>query len=298
MACTKYLGAQEAGKGLLLCGIGDDALAPLKKQYINFGNSTIHSIIQHLREKRAIKMTTSQKFEHKLEGYGKQWDPTTSIKAYFTGLNKFRTSLADRSIATSIKEMTMAAGMRMWESKMFTKDQMVAWDNKPAAQQTWQNLQDYFTEKWLEQRQYSQATAKHLWFKDAALVAQELAAAEEEGETNAMMFTFLQEQHKAQLELMVAANEQVMDAMFERMNVLIAGHGKAADKVTATIPNSNTGRASSTTNRNEKRCINCGKFVFHNPETCYELETNASKHYPDGNRARMPVRRSDRDWKG
>ncbi len=47
-AYTKYLGAQEAGKELLLYGIGNDALAPLKKQYINFGNVTIHSMILHL----------------------------------------------------------------------------------------------------------------------------------------------------------------------------------------------------------------------------------------------------------
>jgi hypothetical protein len=121
----------------------------------------------------AIKMTTSQKFEYKAGGYRKQWDPTTSIMANFTGLDKFWTSLADHSIATSIKEMTMAAGARMWESKMFTKDQMVAWENKTIGQQTWQNLQDYFTEKWLEQRQYLQANTKHLHFKDAALTAQE-----------------------------------------------------------------------------------------------------------------------------
>ncbi len=43
-----YLGAQEAGKKLLLYGMGDDALAPLKKQYINFGDATIHSMILHL----------------------------------------------------------------------------------------------------------------------------------------------------------------------------------------------------------------------------------------------------------
>jgi hypothetical protein len=81
MVYTKYLGVQGAGKELLLYGIGDDALAPLKKQYINFGNATIHSMIKHLCEKMAIKMTTSQKFEHKAEGYGKQWDPMTSIMA-------------------------------------------------------------------------------------------------------------------------------------------------------------------------------------------------------------------------
>jgi hypothetical protein len=57
-------------------------------------------------------------------------------------LDKFQTFLANCGVAASIKEMTMAAGARMWESKMFTKDQMVTWENKTAAQQTWQNLQE------------------------------------------------------------------------------------------------------------------------------------------------------------
>jgi hypothetical protein len=35
---ANYLSAQEAGKELLLYGMGEDALAPLKKQYINFGD--------------------------------------------------------------------------------------------------------------------------------------------------------------------------------------------------------------------------------------------------------------------
>jgi hypothetical protein len=172
--------------------VGDDALTPLKKQYINFGDSTIHSMTLHLREKTVIKMMTSQKFEYKAEGYGKQWDPTMSITAYFTGLDKFGTSLTDHGISTSVDEMTMTAGARMWESEMFTEDQMVAWEEKNPAQQTCQALQDYFTEKWLECPQYSQSTAKHLWFKDAALAAQEMAAAEEEGETLAKMFALLQ----------------------------------------------------------------------------------------------------------
>jgi hypothetical protein len=48
MAYADYLGLQEAGKELLLYGVGNDALAPLKKQYINFVDSTIHSMILHL----------------------------------------------------------------------------------------------------------------------------------------------------------------------------------------------------------------------------------------------------------
>jgi hypothetical protein len=46
-------------------------------------------MILHLGKKTAIKMTTSQKFKYKTEEYGKQWDPTTNIMAYFTGLDKF-----------------------------------------------------------------------------------------------------------------------------------------------------------------------------------------------------------------
>ncbi len=67
----------------------------------------------------------------------------------------------------------------MWQSKMFTVDQMVAWENKPTAQQTYAALQAYFTEKWLECKQYSAMMAKQLRFKEAALLAQEKAAAKE-----------------------------------------------------------------------------------------------------------------------
>ncbi len=200
---------------MLLYGVGADALALLKKQYINFGDVTIHLMILHLQEKTAIKMTTLQKFEYKTEGYKTPWDPTMSITAYFTGLEKFKNSLADCGILTSVEEMTMAAGSRMWESKMFTKDQLDLWVNKPPTNQTWQALQDYFTEKWLERCHYLQATAKQSRFKDAVLATQEQVAAEEEGKALAMMFALLQEQHKMQLKAMATANQKAMEAMFK-----------------------------------------------------------------------------------
>ena len=69
-------------------------------------------------------------------------------------------SPGDRKIATSKEEKTMAAGALMWNSEMFTEDQMVAWDTKTVAQQTWAALQTYFTDKWLERNQYSAMTVK------------------------------------------------------------------------------------------------------------------------------------------
>ncbi len=155
-------------------------------------------------------MTMSQKYEYKTEGYRTPWDPTTSITAYLTGLEKFKNSLADCGISMSVEETMMAAGARMWESEMFTNDQLVLWENKPTANQTWQVLQDYFTEKWLERCQYLQAMGKHSRFKIAALAAQEQVAAEEEGEVLAMMFALLQEQHKMQLKAMATANQKAI----------------------------------------------------------------------------------------
>jgi hypothetical protein len=68
---------------------------------------------------------------------------------------------------------------------------MVAWENKLTAKQMWNNLQIYFMEKWFKRHQYLAAMAKQFCFKKAALAAQEQASAEEEGETQAMMFALL-----------------------------------------------------------------------------------------------------------
>jgi hypothetical protein len=106
-----YLSVEEAGKELTLYAISDNAVAPHKKQYIGFRDTTILQMIDHLRLKTAIRMTTAQKFEYKR--YNMPWDPTTSITAYFTQLDHFQVSLGDRCIATRDQEKTMAAGAQM-----------------------------------------------------------------------------------------------------------------------------------------------------------------------------------------
>ena len=105
-----YLSVEEAGKELILYAGSDDAVAPLKKQYIGFGNTTLLARIDHLRLKMAIRMTTAQKHEYKMNGYNTPWDPTTSITAYFALLDCFQVSLGNRGITTRDAETTMAAG--------------------------------------------------------------------------------------------------------------------------------------------------------------------------------------------
>jgi hypothetical protein len=75
-----YLGVEEVGKELILYAVGDDALAPLKKLYIGFMDTTVLGMIDHLCLKTAIKMTTAQKHKYRTTGYNNLWDPTTSIR--------------------------------------------------------------------------------------------------------------------------------------------------------------------------------------------------------------------------
>ncbi len=140
----------------------------------------------------------------------------------------------------------------MWESKMFTKDQLVLWENKPSANQKWQALQDYFTEKWLERRKYLQATAKQSRFKDVGLAAQEQVAAKEEGKASAMMFALLQEQHKMQLKAMATTNQKAMEAMFKQINAIVGGQCKAVDKENTPPTAVNTGKSTGGTEEQKK----------------------------------------------
>ena len=107
-----YLSVEEAGKELILDAVSGDAVAPLKKQYIGFGNTTVLQMIDHLRLKMAIMMTTAQKFENKTNGYNNPWDPMTSVTAYFTQLDHFQVSLKDCGIATSDQEKTKCGSPR------------------------------------------------------------------------------------------------------------------------------------------------------------------------------------------
>ncbi len=54
-----YLGVEEAGKELILYAVGDEALALLRNLFIGFGDTTVLGVIDHLRLKTAIKMTTA-----------------------------------------------------------------------------------------------------------------------------------------------------------------------------------------------------------------------------------------------
>jgi hypothetical protein len=63
-----YLNVKEAGKELILYAVGNNAVAPLKKQYISFGDTTVLAMIDYLHPKTVIRMTTAQKYKYRQTG--------------------------------------------------------------------------------------------------------------------------------------------------------------------------------------------------------------------------------------
>ncbi len=99
--------------------------------------------------------------------------------------------------------------------------------------------------------------------------------------------------------MMAASNKQTMDTMFKCINVLIAGHGKAADKEKALLTISNTGRGSGDTKRNsaiERSAYTAESMSFTSQYTDTSSRPIQASVGQDKNWSRMPVRRPDRDW--
>jgi hypothetical protein len=119
--------------------------------------------------------------------------------------------------------------------------------------------------------------AKQLQFKEAVLLAQETAAAEDKRKLQVMLFPMLQKQHDKQIAAMAATNNANTDAMMERMNALVTGGGGRKpthqDKeITPTAANTLPTSTGSGTNQPKKTkrhkciCPHCKMFALHKPK--------------------------------
>jgi hypothetical protein len=143
-----------------------------------------------------------------------------------------------------------------------------------------------------------------LQFKEAALLAQETAAAKEEGKTQAMLFVMLQDRHAKQIAQMEAMNKRDIDAMMEQMNALVvAGGARQAHQLDKentppgrkVIPPGGGNQAKKPRHK-KALCPNCKCFVLKKPASCFELEANKSSRYP-GWKSSLPCQQPrDRDW--
>ena len=86
---------------------------------------TPKQMVQHIREKKCIKMTTLDKANFNKDGYNTPWDNTTDINICWKYIGDLTKQLNTRDIATSDDEMFRIAVAQMWESNYFIEEILI-----------------------------------------------------------------------------------------------------------------------------------------------------------------------------
>ena len=167
---------------------------------------------------------------------------------------------------------------------------MIKWEKKEAADQTWTNVETYFTEIYQSHTQYSKSLAKWSRFHESASNVKERENKKEENDAM-MMFAMTQEQHQEQLNAMQESNADAMKTVYTAMAemsknmqiTMAAMPGMRKTEVYDDKKNDTRTKVAKPwdkpgyVKRDPKMCPNCKRVVYHKPERCLELEINKEK---------------------
>ena len=128
----------------------------------------------------------------------------------------------------------MAEVARIWESEFFTDKNLIKWEKKEVAYQTWAKVKIYFTELYQSHTEYSKFLAKRSRFHESVSNVKERESEKEESEAR-MMFAMMQEQHQEQLNAMQESNVEAMKIA----NAAMAEMAKNMQIMMATMPGMN-----------------------------------------------------------
>ena len=187
-----YLGFAEACRDLIIYAVADSAVAPLKERYVKYGRCSLQAMMKHLQEKLCVKMTTMEKDTFKRSKYLTKWDTTECITNYWKNLDELTTKLWECNISTSEEEKIMKAVARIWELELFTDKNLIKWEKKGAADQTWANVKIYFTELYQSHTQYRKSMAKQSRFHEIASNVTERENTKEESKETMMVLPSVQ----------------------------------------------------------------------------------------------------------
>ncbi len=212
------------GKEFILYAISNNAVAPLKKQYIGFGDTTVLAMIDHLHLKTAIRMTTAQKYEY-----------NTRVQHSLGPNNKHHSILYATQLLPSLARQLRNRDKQQREDNGSGSADVAIGDvhrgpNGSLGEQGRNGanvggIPNILHGKVAGAKAVLDVYGKTI-VKEAALLAQETPAIKEEGETQAMLlFAMLQDQHVKQITQMEATNKTNLDAMMEQMNALVAAGG-------------------------------------------------------------------------
>ena len=284
--------------------------ATLRDDILGFTHLTVLDLLEHL-ESQCLALTNREK-QSKLKECELPWEPGEDVGAYFTKLDKLEEELDNEygiEWPTSMK-MMVALGA-MYDSNTFDEREMMAWEEKPAVDQTWVHLVSYFTAIWEMKQRYNSSTPRRHGFAESAANVNDTPKATENEDivtnlqhvaiaatadkehlqqmSNAAddLLEVIKEQQKQMKEAQAQSKEQLaqIKKLIEQNGQLTAalatakgGQTKRTTQPTATVTKPADGNDGQVT-MPPNMCSICG--LFHAKSKCWELEVNA-KRRPEG----------------
>ena len=124
-------------------------------------------MLEHL-EQQCLALTARDK-KTKMKDVNIPWDRDDDIETYFVKADKLEEYLQDNygiKWPTSMK-ITQAED-EMYRSNMFSKEELMTWEEKPMADKTWVHLRMYFKDRWTAKVRYQWDTPHKNGFESAA----------------------------------------------------------------------------------------------------------------------------------
>ena len=253
----------------------------LRDDVLDFLHVTVTAMLEHLEGQCLV--LTQREHRAKLQEITLPWSKGEDIKTYFVKLDKLEEKfLLEYGIEWPTSQKIMQAVNKMYDSSLFDAKEMMAWENKPAAEQTWVNLQMYFGDLWDQQQCHGGGATIAAGFGDSAAAAvktpaenpikESLMAVAEAATADKQHIQQLTDAADDLLAVVKQQSEQINTLITQNgeLTAALASKGEAAPKPTPPAkPNAPTqarGRGG------RPICAICGGI--HVTKKCFELECN------------------------
>ena len=128
-------------------------------------------MLDHL-EQQCLALTVRDK-KTKMKDVNLPWNRDYDIETYFVKTDKLEEYLQENyGIEWPTSTKITQAEDEMYRSNMFSKEKLMAWEEKPRADKTWVHLQTYLKDRWNVKIQY-QGDTTHKHGSESAASAEE-----------------------------------------------------------------------------------------------------------------------------
>ena len=251
-----YLGVENYLRRMIVKSLDHEWLAEVESETMGFNHLSAKALMTHLRN-------VGGSLDHMdvtelISNIQKPWDAIETPAAHFARGDKYERQLLKVGQAKN-PTLRLAFALSTFQASGEFEPALREWETKPKADQTFVNFRVFVQKEFGKHNKQNKTTAKSVGHGIANSIT------DKEVEINQ-----LEAQALFVAELANSMQEQSQKQFKEMMEMFKA---KLDTKTSPNTSNPKGGEGK----KKKKKCPHCEMEVYHKPESCYELEANASK---------------------